>query len=163
MTCSYSEGNEKSSLLDSTLALPRERTEEINTDPSLHLGFKDMEAIHEQKGDDDDEALGSKGAKHSGSIYSQHLGIAEHVEAFSGGEPEIEKENQSKTSQLGRDSSARITQDNGSPASLVDASESQVRETGSKKQMDTNREVLVPKNSIPLWTEEQLDELFAFD
>ncbi|KAI9114001.1 hypothetical protein K1719_015252 [Acacia pycnantha] len=156
------EGDEKLSMLDNTLFLPQERTEDINSNPSPHLGFEDMEVIDKQK--EDDKASGSIGAKEdSESNHSESGSMAERAEALSGGEVETEMEKQSNPCQLGGDSSARIAQNNGSSAYLADTSESHGHEAGSGERMDTNREILIPKNSIPLWTEEQLDELFAFD
>ncbi|XP_028786961.1 uncharacterized protein LOC114751777 [Neltuma alba] len=150
-------GNERLSMADYTLSLPQERTEEISTNRSLHLGFKDMEVSDKQKGDDKTpESVGAK--QDSGRNHSEHVNIAERVKALSSCELEIETEDNSNPCQLGGDSSACIAQNNGSSAYLVDTSESHGPETGSTRQMDTNREILIPQ-----WTEEQLDELLAFD
>ncbi|XP_054822052.1 uncharacterized protein LOC129320564 isoform X1 [Prosopis cineraria] len=154
--------SEKISMPDNASSLPRERTAGSNTSPSLHLGFMEMEAIDKQKGDD--KASRSIGGKQdSGSNHSEFVSIADRAEALGGGELEIGMENQSNPYQLGGDSPARNAQNNGSSVYLADTPESHGQETELIKQMEKDRGILIPKNSIPHWTEEQLDELLAFD
>lgn len=78
------------------------------------------------------------------------------------GELESEMENQPNPPILGEeDNLAWIAQGNSSSTNSVHISVGQ--ETGRENHSERLKEIINPTGSIPHWTEEQLDELLAFD
>lgn len=157
--------------------MPRERTNGIIANLTLTSRFKEKEDV-DKRGRD--EVSGSKqsdnGIRNQNVIsYSENVSprqveygsVAKHVEVTPGNELENEMDGQPnqphKIDGNNPAHGATNAPNNGSSTNSIDISESGGPETGMKNLIERNREILIPKTSIPHWTEEQLDELLAFD
>ncbi|TKY61069.1 C17orf53-like protein [Spatholobus suberectus] len=152
----------------STFSLPQERTEGIISSLRSVSSFRQVADSDKQRG----ELLAStSGHNNNGNVQnretvlerenlSESLDDAGPVEVNCGGELESEKENQPNPPKLdeGRDSLAWIAQGNSSTTNLVHTSQSH-----GANHLERQKQMVNQKSSIPHWTEEQLDELLAFD
>lgn len=166
------ESNDKLWMPGNTLSLPPERTKGIISNLTLNLRFKEMKDIDKQREEDNgsgnnhsDNGNRNQNVVLDGENESprKYASIAKHVEVTPGVELEIEMEDHSNPYKLDGDNTARCAQNNCSSENVVDISEFDGHETAIKNQIERNFEIPVPKSSIPHWTDEQLDELLAFD
>nr|KYP67448.1 Uncharacterized protein C17orf53 isogeny [Cajanus cajan] len=99
---------------------------------------------------------------HFSSTFSMPQGRTEGIMSINcGGELETEMEDQPNPPKLDEgDSLAWIAQSNRSTNSVHT---SQGEKTGMENQLERQKHMANPRSSIPSWTEEQLDELLAFD
>ncbi|KAI4351028.1 hypothetical protein L6164_005417 [Bauhinia variegata] len=134
----------------SSLGLNRERVD-IDTQKDKALGSNRLDNgnSRDQNGVPDIKSLSQR--------QGEYTRIARPVEVILDGELDS-----GKPSKLGEGSIPTwIGQDNGSSAKPVDISDGQ--EIGMKTRNEGKAEIPIRKSLIPHWTEEQLDELLAFE
>ncbi|XP_061354664.1 uncharacterized protein LOC133299240 [Gastrolobium bilobum] len=152
------ERHEKSWMLGSTFSLPQERTEGIMTDLRLDSRFREVADIGKQRGET--LVLTNSHSDHDGNDKTQRS--VSDKENLSVSRHESEMEDQANPPKLGEgDKLTWTAQGNSSSTNSVHISDGQ--ETGIKNHLERQTEVVNPKSSIPHWTEEQLNELLAFD
>ncbi|KAF7834539.1 putative nuclear localized protein [Senna tora] len=164
------ESNENFRTPGNTLSLPQERTKGIISKLTLNATSKEIKDVDKQMGENEvsrsnhsDNGNRNQNRnvvleRESASPRQGRYGsVAKHLEVTPGDDHEIEMKDQSNNPcKLDEgDNPAWNAKNNVSSTNLVDTSES----GGLERQV----EIPIPKSSIPNWTEEQLDELLAFD
>lgn len=155
--------------LSSALSLSQERTQGILNNVRLDSRFKEVANNGSQRDEilvlssclfdnEDDEIQRTVSNRKNLSLRQDGTGP---VEAACGGQLESEMENQENHPTLGKgDILVGITQVNSSSSNPAHISVGQ--ETDMENHLES-QEIMNPKSSIPQWTDEQLDELLAFD
>ncbi|CAL0313771.1 unnamed protein product [Lupinus luteus] len=170
------ERNEKSwkeltPLLGNMLSPPQKRTEGIMT--SLRLDLRSIEvassdkqneenliqtSFHSDNGNEGNQAYVLDREKLSPRQDNAHT----HVEVTHGGVLESEVGDQPNPPKLGEgDNLACSAQGNSHSTNSAHASDGQ--ESGINDHLDKQKEIVNPESLIPHWTDEQLDELLAFE
>lgn len=162
------ESHEKSLMpLGSQFSLPRERTEEILSNVRLDSRFREVADSGKQMDEilvltschADNENQKTVSDKENLSPRQDNSGP---IQVTCSGQLQSEMTDQPNSPKLGEgDNLAGIAQGNCSSTNSAHISAGQENEM--KSQLEIQKEVTNPKTSIPNWTEEQLDELFAFD
>ncbi|KAE9597483.1 hypothetical protein Lal_00029931 [Lupinus albus] len=170
------ERNEKSwkeltPLLGNTLSLPQKRTEGIMT--SLRLDLRCTEVASSDKQNEEKLVQTSFHSDNGNEGNQENVFDREElsprqdnahtpVEVTCGGVLGSEIGDQPNPPKLGAgDNSAHSAQGNSSSTNSARTSDGQ--ESGINDHLDIQKEIVNPENSIPHWTDEQLDELLAFD
>ncbi|OIV89665.1 hypothetical protein TanjilG_08770 [Lupinus angustifolius] len=170
------ERNEKSwkeltPLLGNTLSPPQKRTEGIMT--SLRLDLRCTEVASSDKQNEENLVQTSFHSDHGNEGNQENVLDREKlsprqdnahipVEVTCGGVLESEIGDQPNPPKLGEgDNLACSAQGNSS--STTSACTSNGQESGISDHLYKQKEIVNPENSIPQWTDEQLDELLAFD
>ncbi|XP_020215950.1 uncharacterized protein LOC109799737 [Cajanus cajan] len=136
--------------------MPQGRTEGIMSSLRLSSSFKQVLGSHNDNGSDQNRETVLEGENLIASLDNVGPG-----EVNCGGELETEMEDQPNPPKLDEgDSLAWIAQSNRSTNSVHT---SQGEKTGMENQLERQKHMANPRSSIPSWTEEQLDELLAFD
>lgn len=156
--------------LNSAFPLSHERTQGILNNIVVDLRIRELadsskqrdevlvsSSCHSNNGDERNQRTVSN--KENLSLRQDDAG---HFEVTCDAELDIEMEDQQNHPGLGEeDNLVGIAQANSSSTNSAHISVSQ--ETGRKNHLETQKEIVNTKSSIPHWTEEQLDELLAFD
>ncbi|RDX91245.1 putative protein C17orf53, partial [Mucuna pruriens] len=165
------ERHEQSWITGSTFSMPQGRTEGIMRSLRLDSSFRQVVDSDKQRG----ELLVSTSCHNdNGNVQDQetilereNLSLSQDnagpVEVNCRGELESEMEDQLNPPKLdeGGDTLAWIAQDNSSTTNPIHTSHGE--KTGMENHLEEQKQMLNQKSSIPHWTEEQLDELLAFD
>lgn len=153
-------------MLGSTLSLPQERTEGIMSSLGLDSRFREVAGNDQQSGENlvltSCHADNGNDRNQKAVLDKENLSLrrdnATPVEVICGGE----MGDQPNPSKLGEGGYiACSAEGNSSSTNSVHVSDGQ--EKGTQNHLERRREIVNPKGSIPHWTEEQLDELLAFD
>ncbi|KAK7358126.1 hypothetical protein VNO77_00047 [Canavalia gladiata] len=165
------ERREESWMSGTTFSLPQKRTEGVMSNLRLDSRFRQVVGNDNQRGQmlaltscDSDNG---NDRNQENVLDRENLLLSEDnagpVEVTcGGGELEHEMEDQHNHPKLDEgDSLAWIAQGNRTTANSVHTCHGQ--ETGMKSHLERQKQMVNPKSSIPHWTEEQLDELLAFD
>ncbi|KAK2385681.1 nuclear localized protein [Trifolium repens] len=168
---SNAETREKSWMQPSNaLSQPQERTEGTLNNIRLDSRFREIAGNGNQR----DEILVLSSSHSVNGVDRNQITVSDRenlsprqdgagpVEATYGDELESETEDQQNHPKLGEgDNLVGISQFSSSTTNSAHISVGQ--ETGMENHLERQQEVMNSKSSIPQWTDEQLDELFAFD
>ncbi|WJX54490.1 hypothetical protein P8452_40367 [Trifolium repens] len=152
------------------LSQPQERTEGTLNNIRLDSRFREIAGNGNQR----DEILVLSSSHSVNGVDRNQITVSDRenlsprqdgagpVEATYGDELESETEDQQNHPKLGEgDNLVGISQFSSSTTNPAHISVGQ--ETGMENHLERQQEVMNSKSSIPQWTDEQLDELFAFD
>jgi hypothetical protein len=152
------------------LSQPQERTEGTLNNIRLDSRFREVAGDAKQR----DEILVLSSSHSVNGVDRNQITVSDRenlsprqdgagpVEATYGDELESETEDQQNHPKLGEgDNLVGISQFSSSTTNSAHISVGQ--ETGMENHLERQQEVMNSKSSIPQWTDEQLDELFAFD
>ncbi|KAK2439645.1 nuclear localized protein [Trifolium repens] len=154
----------------SALSRPQERTEGTLNNIRLDSRFREVAGDAKQR----DEILVLSSSHSVNGVDRNHITVLDRenlsprqdgagpVEATYGDELESETEDHQNHPKLGEgDNLVGISQFSSSTKNSAHISVGQ--EIGMENHLERQQEVMNSKSSIPQWTDEQLDELFAFD
>lgn len=155
----------------STFSLPLERTEGIMSNLRFDSSFRQVADSDRQRSEvlastsfrSDNGNDQNRETVSEGENLSLSLDNAGPVKVNCGGELESEVEDQPNPPKLdeGGDILARIAQGNSSATNSIPTSHGE--KTGMENHFERQTQMVNKKCSFPHWTEEQLDELLAFD
>ncbi|KAL2342338.1 hypothetical protein Fmac_003623 [Flemingia macrophylla] len=140
----------------SPFSMPQGRTEGIMSNLRINSSFKQVAGSHNDNGSEQNQEPVLEGGNSTPSLDN-----AGPLEVNHGGELEIEMEDQSDPPKLEGDSLAWISQGNRSTTNSVHTSQGEKIER--ENHLEREKQMVNQRSSIPSWTEEQLDELLAFD
>lgn len=155
----------------STFSLPLERTEGIMSNLRFDSSFRQVADSDRQRSEvlastsfrSDNGNDQNRETVSEGENLSLSLDNAGPVKVNCGGELESEVEDQPNPPKLdeGGDILTRIAQGNSSATNSIPTSHGE--KTGMENHFERQTQMVNKKCSFPHWTEEQLDELLAFD
>ena len=164
------ERHEKSWMPGNTFSLPQETTEGIMTNLRLDSRFREVADIDKRKGENlvvtSYHSDNGNDRNQKTVLDRENLSLrqdnARPAEVTCGGELQSEMNDQPNPPKLGEgDNLACSAQGTSTSTNSVHISAG--LETEVKNHLERQRETSNPIGSIPHWTDEQLDELLAFD
>ncbi|XP_015957329.1 uncharacterized protein LOC107481568 [Arachis duranensis] len=167
------ERHEESRMMDNTFALPQERTEGIMTNLSLGSKFIEGVDIHKQMGEDlvvpschsdDGNNRNQKSVFERENLsFKQDNVRPEEVTCGDGLQTELNGQHNPPKSAEGDNLNLACSARDGGSLTKNSIHISAGVETEVKNHLEGQRVISNPQNTIPHWTDEQLDELLAFD